>query len=101
MLTFADADPDVDVEADADPDVNVEADEDADAAALNAELYPGADAWTVALKSPILFFEFGFISLEYVISTLWLEISLVVPLELKVIFIFKIALSIFLPEIAS
>jgi len=40
----ADADPDVDVEADADPDVDVEADEDADAAALNAELYPGADA---------------------------------------------------------
>jgi hypothetical protein len=51
-LTVADADPDVDVEADADPDVDVEADADpdvdveadADAAALNAELYPGADA---------------------------------------------------------
>jgi len=42
LLAVADADPDVDVEADADPDVDVEA--DVDAAALNAELYPGADA---------------------------------------------------------
>jgi hypothetical protein len=50
LLTVADADPDVEVEADADPDVEVEADADpdveadVDAAALNAELYPGADA---------------------------------------------------------
>ena len=44
MLTVVDADPDVEVDADADPDVEVDADADADPAALNAELYPGADA---------------------------------------------------------
>jgi hypothetical protein len=44
LLTVADADPDVEADADADVDPDVVADADADVVALNAELYPGADA---------------------------------------------------------
>lgn len=46
-------------------------DEEDDVVVLDVEMYPGADACTVALKSALLlFFEFGFISIEYVTTPL-------------------------------